>query len=98
LIGFVDLHLEGGACMPGVETNDFQAKIAEFVYEPWRHRSGLDPDAGVLPPMPTHHDADLFWNRGALAPPQFAPARSTTQMAVTLCETSSPTKQVIDEI
>ena len=30
LIGFVDLHLEGSACVPGVETNDFQAKIAEF--------------------------------------------------------------------
>ena len=35
--------------MPGVETNDFEPEIAEFMHQPWRHRSGLDPYAGVTP-------------------------------------------------
>ena len=38
--------------MPGIETNDFAPEIAEFVPEPWRHRSGLDPYASVISRMP----------------------------------------------
>src|ERR1700730_13269682 len=72
LIRLIDLHLEGGTCVPGIETNDFEPEIAEFVHEPWRHRSGLDPYAGVIPCVPTHETADLFRNRRALAPPYSA--------------------------
>jgi len=35
--------------MPGIETNDFEPEIAEFMHQPWRHRSGLDPYTGVIP-------------------------------------------------
>jgi hypothetical protein len=69
LIRLIDLHLKGSACMPGVETNDFEPEIAEFMHQPWRHRSGLDPYAGVIPRMPADQNADLFWICGALAPP-----------------------------
>ena len=48
LIRLVDLHLEGGACVPGIETNDFEPEIAEFMHQPWRHRSGLDPYVDVF--------------------------------------------------
>jgi hypothetical protein len=43
LIRLIDLHLKGSACMPGVETNDFEPEIAVFMHQPWRHRSGLWP-------------------------------------------------------
>ena len=69
LIRLVDLHLEGGACVPSIETNDFESTIAEFMHEPWRHRAGLDPYAGIISRMPAHQNADLFWICGALAPP-----------------------------
>jgi hypothetical protein len=49
--------------------NPWLIEIAEFVHQPWRHRSGLDPYAGVIPRMPADQNADLFWNCGALAPP-----------------------------
>jgi hypothetical protein len=63
LIRLVDLHLKGGSCMPGIETNDFEPEIAEFMHQPWRHRSGLNPYADIISRMPQHHIADLFWNR-----------------------------------
>jgi hypothetical protein len=69
LICLVDLHLKGGSCMPGIETYDFEPKIAEFMHQPWRHRSGLDSYADVISRMPQHHIADLFRDRGTLAPP-----------------------------
>ena len=69
LIRLVDLHLVGGACLPGIETNDFEPEIAKFMHEPWRHRSGFDPYPGVIPRMPADQNADLFWNCGTLAPP-----------------------------
>jgi len=34
LIRLIDLHLKGSACMPGVETNDFEPEIAEFMHQP----------------------------------------------------------------
>jgi hypothetical protein len=30
------VHLEGGTCMPGIETNDIEPDIAEFMRQPWR--------------------------------------------------------------
>ena len=49
--------------VPGIETNDFEREIAEFVHEPWRHRSGLDSYAGVISRSPADQNSDL------LAPP-----------------------------
>jgi hypothetical protein len=69
LIRLIDLHLKGSACMPGVETNDFEPEIAEFMHQPRGHRSGLDPYVGVAPRMPADQSVDLFWICGALAPP-----------------------------
>ena len=42
--------------MPGIETNDFEPEIAEFMHQPWRHRSGLDPNAGAIPRVPAHQN------------------------------------------
>ena len=58
---------------------------------------GLDPYTGVIPRMPADQNGDLFWNRGALTRQSLSPALSTTQMAVIFCETSNPTKWVIDQ-
>jgi hypothetical protein len=38
--------------VPGIETNDFEPEITQFVHQPWRHRSRLDPYAGLIPSMP----------------------------------------------
>ena len=70
LICLIDLHLKSGTRMPGVKTHNFEAEIAEFMHEPWRHRSSFDSYAGVVSCMPTHHSIDLFWNGRALATPQ----------------------------
>jgi transposase len=64
------LHLEGGAGVPGVETNDLKPQSAKFMHEPWRHRASLDPNAGVISRMSAHRSGDLFRRRGALTPPQ----------------------------
>jgi hypothetical protein len=72
LIRFVDLHFEGGAGVPSVETNDLKPKSAEFMHEPWRHCAGLDSNAEVIPRMFTHHSGDLFRRYRALASPQLA--------------------------
>jgi len=37
-----------------------RARIAEFMHQPWRHRSGLDPYAGLVPRMPVDQNGDLF--------------------------------------
>ena len=70
LICLIDLHLKSGTRMPGVKTHNFEAEIAEFMHEPWRHRSSFNSYAGVVSCMPTHHSIDLFWNGRALATPQ----------------------------
>ena len=59
----------GGTRMLGIETNDFKPKIAEFMHQPRRHRSGLDSYANVISRMPTHQKVDLCRNRGALTQP-----------------------------
>jgi hypothetical protein len=59
------------------------------MHEPWRHRSGLDPYASVIPRMPAHQNADLFWNCGHWPRHSLRPALSTTQIAVIFCETST---------
>src|SRR5277367_178159 len=42
------------------------------MHQPWRHRTGLDTDAGILSAMPPHRTLDLFRIGGALAAPQSA--------------------------
>ena len=69
-IRLVDLHLEGGAGVPGVETNDLKSQSAKLMHEPWRHRARLDPNAGVISRMSAHRSGDLFRLCGALTPPQ----------------------------
>ena len=47
--------------------------------------------------MPRDQNADLLLNLGARSSYSLRLAPSTTQMAVVYCETSNPTKQIIDE-
>ena len=54
------------------ETNDLEPEIAEFMREPWLHRTGLDSYEGINSRMPADQNVGLFWNRGALTPPQAA--------------------------
>ncbi len=53
-------NLEGGACLPGIETNYFEPEIAEFIHEPWRHLSGLDSHANINSRMPADQNVGLF--------------------------------------
>jgi hypothetical protein len=70
LIGLVDLHLECSPRMPGVKASDVEPAATQFVYQPWRHRTGFDTDTGILSGVPTHRPLNLFRVRRALAPPQ----------------------------
>jgi hypothetical protein len=97
LICLVDLHLEGGACVPSVEANDFQPEIAEFMHKPRCHRSGFDPYAGANSSMAADQNADLVWNCGTLTPPQSGASIVDDADRRHLCETSNPTNQVIYE-
>ena len=60
LVCLFDLHFKSGTRMPGVKK--FEAEVAEFMHEPWRHRSSFDPYASVIFWIPTRHIIDLFWN------------------------------------
>ena len=82
-----------------VEANDFKPQIAEFMHEPWRHRSGLDPQTCIISRMPADQNPDLFWNGGALAPPQSAASivDDANRRRLLRNVQSDPTKQVIDE-
>ena len=53
-------NLEGGACVPGIETNYFEPEIAEFIHDPWRHISGLDSYADINFRMPADQNVGLF--------------------------------------
>ena len=48
LICLIDLDFESGTRMAGVKTRNFEAEIAEFMHEPWRHRTSFDSYAGVI--------------------------------------------------
>jgi hypothetical protein len=69
LIGLVDLHLERSPRMPGVKARDVEPAAAQFVYQPWRHRTGFDADTGILSAMTTYRPLDLFRVRRALTTP-----------------------------
>jgi hypothetical protein len=97
LIILVDLHLERGARVPRIEANHFEAEIAQFMHNPWRHRAGFDPYPSLVARVSAQVDADLFWNRGALTSPYSPAVLSTTQIGVIFCETSRPIKWGIDE-
>ena len=71
LIGLVDLHFERSPRMPCVEAGDGEP-AAQLVYQPWRHRTGLETKAGILSAMPPHRTLDRFRIGGALATPQSA--------------------------
>jgi hypothetical protein len=69
LIGLVDLHLERSPRMPGVKARDVEPAAAQFVHQPWRHRTGFDADTGILSGMPMYRSLDLFRVRRALTTP-----------------------------
>jgi hypothetical protein len=68
------------------------------MHQPWRHRSGLSIPMRASSPACRRTKMLIcsgtvgHWPRHSLRP-----ALSTTQTAVIFCETSNPTKQVIDE-
>src|SRR6202035_827341 len=72
LIGLVDLHFERSSCMPRVKACDSETTTAQLMHQPWRHRTGLDTDAGILSAVPPYRTLDLFRIRGALSTPQSA--------------------------
>jgi hypothetical protein len=39
------------------------------MHKPWRHRTSLEPDAGVVSGMPSHHPLYLFRIRSTLTAP-----------------------------
>src|SRR5271155_1097435 len=58
--------------MPRIEACDGEPATAQLVHQPWRHRTGLDTDAGILAAMPPHRALNLFRIGSALATPQSA--------------------------
>src|SRR5215472_3028287 len=72
LIGLIDLHFERSPRMPRVKACDGETTTAQLMHQPWRQRTGLDTDAGILAAMPPDDTLDLFRFRGALATPQSA--------------------------
>src|SRR6266478_5075203 len=72
LIGLVDLHFERSPRMPCIKACDGKTATAQLVHQPWRHRTGLDTDAGIRSAMLPHGTLDLFRIGGALATPQSA--------------------------
>ncbi|MGH6848076.1 MAG: hypothetical protein ACREC0_11760 [Methylocella sp.] len=97
LIRRVDLHLEGGTRIPGIEINGFEPEIAESMQQPWRRRSGLDPYAGVTPAWRRTRPPICSRIEGPWPRHSHWPASTATQTAVIFCETPNPTKQGIDE-
>jgi hypothetical protein len=97
LICLIDLDFKSGTRMPGVKRRNFDAEIAEFMHEPWRHRTSFDSYAGVISCIPMHHSIDLFWNGRALATPQPPTGIVDHADGVIFCETSKPAKRVIDQ-
>ena len=73
IIILANLHLECGARMPRIEATHFEAEIAQFMYNPWRHGAGFDPYPSILARVSAQGGADLFGNRGALTSP-YSPA------------------------
>jgi hypothetical protein len=47
------LHASVKAC-------DGETTTAQRMHQPWRHRTGLDTDAGILSAMPPHRTLDQF--------------------------------------
>jgi hypothetical protein len=89
-IGLVDLHLERRPRMPRVKANDFEPASTQFVNQPRRHGTGLDPDTRIFFGVPAHNPlnlsgSDVHWPRHSLRP-----VSSTMQMAVSFCDTSKP--------
>jgi hypothetical protein len=68
LIRPVELHLEGGAGVVNVETNDFESQSAKFMHEPGPSRQ-FRSQCGVISCTSAHRSGDLFRRRGALATP-----------------------------
>ena len=69
--------------MPRIEAFDGETTPAQLMHQTWRHRAGLDADAGIPGAMPPDGMVDLsgsevHWPRQSLRPES-----STTQIAVT---------------
>jgi hypothetical protein len=72
LIGLIDLNFERSPRMPRVKVCDGKTTAAQLMHQPWRHRTGLDADAGILAAMPPDGPPGVFPDQGALAAPQSA--------------------------
>ena len=60
LVGLVHLHLERGTGMSRVEANHVEPALAQFMDKPWRHRASFNPDARIIPRMPSHSPLNWF--------------------------------------
>jgi hypothetical protein len=58
LVGFIELHLQGGFDPAGIKTLDIEAGSAQPMDNPGRHRASLDSDFCVLSGMPEHSCRD----------------------------------------
>jgi hypothetical protein len=69
--------------MPCAKACDGETTAAQLMHQPWRHRTGLDTDAGILAAMPPDGTVDLLRIREALAAPQSATGIVHDKIAVT---------------
>ena len=70
LVGLVHLHFERSAGMPGVKAGDVEPSAVQFMHDPRRHGTSLQPHMRVISRTPPHRTLDLLWVGGTLTTPQ----------------------------
>jgi len=56
--------------MPRVEAYNLKRAAAQFMYQPRRHRTGLDANASIFASVLAHSLLNLTWHRAALSSPE----------------------------
>ena len=70
LIRLIDLHFKSGTRVLGLKPHNFGPRLRSSCTIHGVIALSIDPYAGVISRIPTHHSFDLFWNGRAPAPPQ----------------------------
>ncbi len=70
LIGLVDLHLERGARMSCIETNNIETAPSKFMHQPRRHGTGLDANMRIITRMAADRRFNSIGFGGANATPE----------------------------
>src|SRR5262245_28369790 len=56
--------------MPRIEAYNLERSTAQFMYQPRRHRTGLDANASIFASVLAHSFLDFTWHGAALPTPE----------------------------